>query len=185
MESYELELDGKTYPIKAIRNLNGHSIGQHQIHGGKSVPIVKNGCEESIVMEEGEIFAIETFGSTGRGYVIEDMECSHYMKRFDAPHVPLRMQSSKKLLAHINKTFGTLAFCRRWLDRPDGGSTFVNGLEGRQDKYMGALKNLCDVGIIQPYPPLCDVKGCYTAQFEHTILIRPNCKEVVSRGFDY
>ena len=41
MEAYELELDGKTYPIKAIRNLNGHSVGQYRIHGGKTVPIVK------------------------------------------------------------------------------------------------------------------------------------------------
>jgi methionyl aminopeptidase len=185
MESYEVELDGRTYPVKSIRNLNGHSIGQYNIHGGKSIPIVKGGCEESLVMEEGEIFAIETFGSTGRGYVVEDLECSHYMKRVDAPHVPLRMQSSKKLLAHINKTFGTLPFCRRWLDRADGGSAFVNGQLGRQDKYMGALKNLCDVGIVQPYPPLCDVRGCYTAQYEHTILIRPTCKEILSRGDDY
>jgi methionyl aminopeptidase len=145
MESYEVELDGTTYPVKAIRNLNGHSIGPYQIHAGKSVPIVKNGCEESIKMEEGEIYAIETFGSTGRGYVVEDMECSHYMKRFDAPHVPLRMQSSKRLLSHINKTFGTLAFCRRWLERDDGGSVTINGNNGKQEKYMGALKNLCDV----------------------------------------
>jgi methionyl aminopeptidase len=185
MESYEVELDGKTYPVKAIRNLNGHSIGQYQIHAGKSVPIVKGGCEESVRMEEGEIFAIETFGSTGRGYVVEDMECSHYMKIFDCPHVPLRMSSSKKLLAHINKTFGTLAFCRRWVERDDGGSAFLNGLGGKQEKYMGALKNLCDVGIIQAYPPLCDTKGCYTAQYEHTIMLRPNCKEIVSRGDDY
>jgi methionyl aminopeptidase len=185
MESYEVELDGKTYPVKCIRNLNGHSIGQHQIHGGKSVPIVKNGCEASLRMEEGEIYAIETFGSTGRGYVIEDMECSHYMKNFHAPHVPLRMQSSKKLLSHINKTFGTLAFCRRWLEREDGGSFAVNGNNGKQEKYMGALKNLCDVGIIQPYPPLCDAKGSFTAQYEHTIIMRPTCKEVVSRGDDF
>ena len=34
-------------------------------------------------MEEGEYFAIETFGSTGKGYVREDLECSHYMKNFD------------------------------------------------------------------------------------------------------
>lgn len=185
MESYEVELDGKTFPVKCIRNLNGHSIGQYQIHAGKSVPIVKNGCEESLRMEEGEIYAIETFGSTGRGYVVEDMECSHYMKNFYAPHVPLRMQSSKKLLSHINKTFGTLAFCRRWLEREDGGSKTINGDRGKQEKYMGALKNLCDVGIVQPYPPLCDAKGCYTAQYEHTIVMRPTCKEVVSRGDDY
>ena len=146
MESYEVELDGTTYPVKAIRNLNGHSIAPYQIHAGKSVPIVKNGCEESLKMEEGEVYAIETFGSTGKGYVIEDMECSHYMKRFDAPHVPLRMQSSKRLLSHVNKTFGTLAFCRRWLEREDGGSATVNGPTGaKQEKYMGALKNLCDV----------------------------------------
>jgi methionyl aminopeptidase len=81
------------------------------------------------------------------------------MKRFDCPHVPLRLKSAKVLLNHINKTFGTLAFCRRWLDRDDGGSFTVNGSNGRQEKYMGALKNLCDNGIVQPYPPLCDVKG--------------------------
>lgn len=183
MESYEVEIDGKTFPVKCIRNLNGHSIGPYCIHAGKSVPIVKGG--DSTKMEEDETYAIETFGTTGRGYIVEDMECSHYMKNFDAPHVPLRLPRSKKLLNHINKTFGTLAFCRRWLEREDGGSFSVNGNKGKQEKYMGALKNLCDVGIVQPYPPLCDIKGCYTAQYEHTILLRPTCKEVVTRGDDY
>jgi methionyl aminopeptidase len=65
-----------------------------------------------------------------------------------------------------------------------------------------ALKNLCDIGIVtvrclildsfsfshplpQPYPPLCDVKGCFTAQYEHTMILRPTCKEILSRGDDY
>ena len=130
-------------------------------------------------------FLSQNLSSTGRGYIVEDLECSHYMKNFHAPHVPLRLPRSKKLLAHINKTFGTLAFCRRWLERADGGSLTVNGSKGKQEKYMGALKNLCDVGIIQAYPPLCDVKGCYTAQYEHTMILRPTCKEIVSRGDDY
>jgi methionyl aminopeptidase len=43
MESYEVELDGKTYTVKPIRNLNGHSIGPYRIHAGKTVPIVKGG----------------------------------------------------------------------------------------------------------------------------------------------
>ena len=42
-------------------------------------------------MEENEFYAIETFGSTGRGYVHDDMETSHYMKNFDVGHVPLRL----------------------------------------------------------------------------------------------
>jgi methionyl aminopeptidase len=41
MESYEVTINGTTYPVKAVRNLNGHSIGPYQIHGGKSVPICK------------------------------------------------------------------------------------------------------------------------------------------------
>jgi methionyl aminopeptidase len=171
MESYEVELDGKTYPVKSIRNLNGHSIDSYRIHAGKTVPIVKGG--EATMMEENEFYAIETFGSTGRGIVHDDMDTSHYMKNFDAPFVPLRLQASQKLLSTVNKNFGTLAFCKRWLDRI--GAT----------KYQMALKDLCDKGILDAYPPLCDIKGCYTAQFEHTIVLRPTCKEIISKGDDY
>ena len=35
MESYEVEIGGKIYPVKAIQNLTGHSIGPYQIHAGK------------------------------------------------------------------------------------------------------------------------------------------------------
>jgi methionyl aminopeptidase len=117
--------------------------------------------------------------------VNEDLECSHYMRNWDVDHAPLRLPRAKQLLGHINKTFGTLAFCRRWLERPDGGSAFVHGSAGKQERYLGALKILCDSGLITPYPPLTDVKGSYTAQYEHTILLRPTCKEVISRGDDY
>jgi len=84
-----------------------------------------------------------------------------------------RLPRAKRLLHIITENFGTLAFCRRWIDRL--GET----------KYLMALKSLCDSGVVDPYPPLCDTKGCYTAQFEHTIILRPTCKEVVSRGDDY
>jgi methionyl aminopeptidase len=170
MEGGEVEIDGKSYPIKSIRNLNGHSIGPYQIHAGKSVPIVRGG--EQIKMEEGEFYAIETFGSTGKGYVREDLECSHYMKSFDAPHVALRSTRARSLLATIDKNFGTLAFCRRFLDRLG------------EDKYLMGLRTLCENGVVNPYPPLCDIKGCYTAQFEHTLVLRPTRKEVLSRGED-
>ncbi|CAM6089165.1 unnamed protein product [Calypogeia fissa] len=171
MESYEVEIGGKVFPVKSIRNLAGHNIGPYQIHGGKYVPSVKGG--EQTKMEEGEFFAIETFGSTGKGYVREDLECSHYSKVYDAGHVPLRVTRTKQLLATIDKNFGTLAFCRRYLDRI--GET----------KYLMALKNLCDAGVVESYPPMCDVRGSFVAQFEHTIYLRPTCKEVLSRGEDF
>ena len=52
MESYEIDLEGKTYQVKCIRNLNGHSIAPYRIHAGKSVPIVKGG--DATRMEEGK-----------------------------------------------------------------------------------------------------------------------------------
>jgi methionyl aminopeptidase len=101
------------------------------------------------------------------------METSHYAKRVDAPNVALRVSSARSLLNTINKNFGTLPWCRRYLDRLG------------QDKYLLGLNHLVQQGIVEGYPPLCDVKGSYTAQFEHTILLRPTVKEVITRGDDY
>lgn len=174
MESYEVTFaNGDTHQVRCVRNLNGHSIEPYHIHAGKSVPIVKNSHDQTTRMEDHEFFAIETFGSTGKGYVHEDMECSHYMKNYYAPHVPLRLQKARQLLQTIDENFGTLAFCRRWLDALG------------EEKYLMALKALCDAEIVEPYPPLCDIKGSYTSQFEHTIVLRNDKKEVISRGEDY
>uniref|UniRef100_A0A2K6M5V8 Methionine aminopeptidase 2 n=1 Tax=Rhinopithecus bieti TaxID=61621 RepID=A0A2K6M5V8_RHIBE len=111
MESYEVEIDGKTYQVKPIRNLNGHSIGQYRIHAGKTVPIVKGG--EATRMEEGEVYAIETFGSTGKGVVHDDMECSHYMKNFDVGHVPIRTKHLLKSLAFLPQNGLEIAWEKR------------------------------------------------------------------------
>jgi len=67
MESHTVEIHGKEYQVKCCSNLNGHSIDPYRIHAGKSVPIVRGGVQTK--MEEGEYYAIETFGSTGRGCV--------------------------------------------------------------------------------------------------------------------
>ncbi|XXH01532.1 hypothetical protein Hte_007892 [Hypoxylon texense] len=171
MESYECEINGTTYPIKAIRGLCGHTILPYSIHGTKSVPAVKT--SDMTKMEEGDVFAIETFGTTGTGHVYDQGEVSHYALRSDAPKVDLRLSSAKSLLNTIKKNFSTIPFCRRYLDRIG------------QEKYLLGLNNLVKAGIVEDYPPLVDKKGSYTAQFEHTILLRPTVKEVISRGEDY
>lgn len=75
MESYEVELGGKVYPVKAIRSITGHDILRYRVHGGKQVPFVKS--KDQTKMEEGEVFAIETFGSTGRGYLTDGVGNNH------------------------------------------------------------------------------------------------------------
>ena len=92
------------------------------------------------------------------------------------PHykdVPLRSDKAVALRKHLEKNYGTLPFCRKWLD-----------MEG-QTRHLMPLNQLCDAGAVERYPPLCDVKGCYTAQYEHTIFLGPRKKEVLSRGLDY
>ena len=172
MESHEIEAAGKTHQVKCVRNLNGHNIERYRIHGGKSVPIVAM-PNLDVKMEEGEYFAIETFGTTGRGYVIDAGDCSHYARKVHPPSVPLRVSSARPLLYTINKNFGSLPFCRRYLDRLG------------EKNYLLGLKHLVTMGVVQDYPPLADVPGSMTAQYEHTILLRPTCKEVVTRGEDY
>lgn len=68
MESYEVVINGKTYPVKSVKNLCGHTIEAYKIHAGKSVPIVKK--QDNTKMEEGELYAIETFGSTGKYNIV-------------------------------------------------------------------------------------------------------------------
>ncbi|RMZ90984.1 hypothetical protein DV736_g1758, partial [Chaetothyriales sp. CBS 134916] len=52
MESYEVEIGGKPFPVKPVRSLK----------------------LDQTKMEEGEVFAIETFGTTGRGYLRDDIK---------------------------------------------------------------------------------------------------------------
>ncbi|EAN31338.2 metallopeptidase family protein M24 [Theileria parva strain Muguga] len=172
IESYEITLKNKTHKIKPIRNLTGHNIGQYVIHAGKAVPIVGNTNNRDI-MEEGEVFAIETFATTGSGMVVEKMECSHYMKNPNSIYAPIRLKSAREALNVINREFSTLPFCKRWLD----------DLTNRRGSMV--LRSLVDAGIVVPYPPLSDNNHSFTSQMEHTILLRPTCKEVLSRGDDY
>ena len=84
----------------------------------------------------------------------------------------------------VNLKFYRIAGNFRWLECWLA-DVFLHVYRLGQTKYLMALKNLCDAGIIDPCPPVCDIKGSYTAQYEHTILLKPTCKEVLSKGEDY
>ena len=104
---------------------------------------------------------------------IPQLETSHYAKRDDAPNVALRVSSARSLLNTITKNFGTLPFCRRYLDRLG------------HEKYLLGLNNLVQSGIVEAYPPLCDQKGSYTAQFEHVSFYLNTLTTVLLMSTDY
>ena len=176
LSSYEVEIKGKTHKIKAIKDLCGHTMERFKIHGDKSVPLYKDDNSETsnIKMEEGEFYAIETFATTGTGSTHEKHPWSHFMKSPDAfNNVKIKAGQPKALFKYIDEHFSTMAFCPRWLE--ESGYTGI-------DK---SLKYLCDHNLVEPYPPLADVEGCYTSQFEHSFMLKPTCKEIFSMDDDY
>lgn len=166
IESYEIELDGETYPLKSIGDLSGHEIGRYKIHCGKPVPniIFKPLMGNPMYrMKEGEVYAIETFPTTGSAIIYQDNNpnnCSHYMANYTA-HMKYNedIVNRKKFNSQIETRFKTLAFCKRWLDE-----------EGLYD--ADKLTKSVEKNIYQAHPPLYDkTPGSYVAQTEHTVYI--------------
>ena len=176
LNSYEIEINGKTHKIKAIKDLCGHTMERYKIHGAKSVPLYRDDSSETsnLKMEEGELYAIETFATTGSGHTHEKRPWSHYMKSPDAfKNSKIKSSQPKALFKYIDEHFSTMAFCPRWLE--ESGFTGI-------DK---SLKYLCDYNLVNPYPPLADIEGSFTSQFEHSFMLKPTCKEIFSVDDDY
>ena len=147
IESQEIDIGGKIYPLKSLKDLTGHKIMPWIIHADKCVPNFK--CNYPVRMEEGEIYAIETFPTTGRGRGQEQNECSHYQVNTDLLVKEYRelnninCQTGGKILnpIYLDKKekyvyqkildlYQTLPFCKRWLS------------EENVNKYQIPLRNL-------------------------------------------
>ena len=57
------------------------------IHGDKCIPLVYEDTPD--IMEEGDIFALETFATTGRGYANPSVGTSHYALNPQPEYPPL------------------------------------------------------------------------------------------------
>lgn len=176
MESYEIVLDGKTLPIKAISNLGGHNIVKGIIHGGIFLPVVnmKDKLPKNYKFREG-IYAIETFGSTSDNKVEEIGESTLYRinPEKQSEITKIRLETTKKVYNKIKHNFLTLPFTDRYMDKLE------------IPNYKSHLKILTNNELLYSYPPLCVTNGGYTAQYEHTVYIGDNKKIVFSRGEDY
>ena len=163
MESYEIELNNKIYPIRVIENIGGHNILQGIIHGGTFLSCVPRGTKDRF--KEG-VYAIETFGSTGDNIVKDEGSNNLY-------RLKKRVNSSNKMYKKIVEQYNTLPFTDRLVKLFN-----INN-------YQKKLKELVDDDLLFSYPPLCVNKDAYTAQYEHTVYIGENKKIVFSEWDDY
>jgi methionyl aminopeptidase len=184
IESYEVEINGTIYPVKAIKNLGGHNINQNIIHGGTLIlcsPSDNNSYKNQRI-QANQSYAIETFASTGKGFIVEDYstELNHFMMPPEAltkTNSKLIFDISKKALNYIKKDRGTLPFASRWI--------YKNMDNSLRNKTMSGVKELVNKGLVNKYPPLVDIKGSYTSQYEHTIYVSEKGVENLSTSTDY
>lgn len=173
IKSYQLELDGKIYPLKPISNLGGHGLGKYLVHCGNRIPNVNenNGfADMDAKMEIGEYYALETFATTGNGRVDRKGASSHFMINPKAPKV--KAGSLRDLEECIQKNFKTMAFCQRFLEKVG------------EKNYKRSLEKLIQMKVVNPYPPLLDSPGSFVSQYEHSFGIFENGIEVFSRDVE-
>lgn len=140
IESKEITIDHKIYQIKSIYDLSGHNMAPYIIHLNKAVPNIRIPYYER--MKEDEVFAIETFPTTGSGDIYNCSECNHFMIEQKNVH---NINEETKKIYDIRKT---LAFCPRWFNVP-------------QDKYISKFPILktTDGGRVAQYEKTIYVKS--------------------------
>ena len=146
--SYELEIENKIHKVNVCRNLCGHQILPYKIHGNKVVPNIKMNYHNR--MNEGEVYAIETFPTTGEGILTENLnENSHYMINYKNNNLKFND------INNIYSSFNFLAWHQEWY----------------KDFCTNEIDILINRNNLNTYPPLYDINNSYISQTEKTIYI--------------
>ncbi|MHA1237969.1 MAG: type II methionyl aminopeptidase [Candidatus Odinarchaeia archaeon] len=156
----------KSYGYRPIKDLTGHILDQYNLHGSKIIPNVKIPYGKEI--KEGEVYAVETFATTGLGAVKEMPQA--YIYSMLPVRTPARFSASRRVISEILKEYKTLPFAQRWLAKkiPMGSLRL-------------ALKELTTKGIIKKYHVLSDIKESFVAQAEHTLIVTKDGCEVTTQ----
>ena len=182
IQSYEVSLGSNALPIKPIIGIGGHNIARYKVHGGKLVlsdpdPEIQGDQR----MDENEVYAIETYASTGYGVMTQNDSldrCTHYM---ETPAVDV---CANKAITKKDKKAFRKTDLYKWIESR-GGLPFSSAWLVDVPKVARALKQAIPSGQITAYPPLYDEENSVVAQFEHTIHLKPNGVEIFSLDTDY
>ncbi len=160
----EKEIVSRGY--RPIENLTGHKIEPYILHAGVDVPNV--GGHQGYMVQEGDIFAIEPFASTGSGHVADTSQ----VEIFALQSTPkLRMKYSRELMEYIIGNYFSLPFAERWL----------RGVFQSRLTLSTALRELLNSGALHPYPVLRDTGKGMVSQFEHTVIVEHDSAKAITR----
>jgi len=145
-----------------IKQLSGHQLTEYELHGDKQVPCVSGKSE--VLAEEGEVYAIETFASTGSGNVADLPNPLIY--QLLPIMVPVRFQGSKELLGIARREYKGLPFAERWVAQRMKHATLKM-----------AIRELRLSGALYAHHILAEEKGAFVSQSEHTLIVTHNGHE--------
>ena len=135
---------------RPISNLTGHGLDRYILHRPPTSPNV--GVNGGVVLEEGMVFAIEPFATTGSGHVGEKNRKEIYSQ---VSQKPVRIPAARAILNEVKDRHG-LPFARRWLN---------------EKKLDIALSSLVRSQVLHVYPVLSDIPGSLVSQHEHTVIV--------------
>ena len=142
------EIESRGY--RPISNLTGHGLDRYVLHRSPTIPNI--GIAGGVVLDEGMVFAIEPFATTGSGHVNEKKRVEIFSQL--APK-PVRIPAARTIMEKIRDRHG-LPFSRRWLG---------------EKKLDLALPALVRSNILHAYPVLSDIPGSLVSQHEHTVIV--------------
>ncbi|MFX1578979.1 MAG: type II methionyl aminopeptidase [Promethearchaeota archaeon] len=142
--------------FEPIKQLSGHQLNEYELHAEKQVPCVSGKSE--VLVEEGEVYAIETFASTGSGNITDLPRPLIY--QLLPIRVPVRFKGTKQFLGIARKEYKEFPFAKRWIaERMSPASLEM------------AIKELEKNGALFAHNVLAEEKGEFVSQHEHTIII--------------
>ncbi|MFW9982962.1 MAG: type II methionyl aminopeptidase [Candidatus Thorarchaeota archaeon] len=146
----------KSAGFEPIKQLSGHQLNEYELHSDKQVPCISGKSE--VLVEEGEVYAIETFASTGSGNISDQPRPLIY--QLLPVRVPVRFKGTKQFLGIARKNYNEFPFAKRWLAEQMSPASLEM-----------AIKELEKNGALFGHNILAEEKGEFVSQHEHTIII--------------
>ena len=141
------------------------------------------------VVEEGGVYAIEPFNTTGNSGMIRNIGTRNSSNIYRVTNKGLwRKALSRKqlkplgaqLARNLEERYSTLPFAERWafpmLEKP-----FPEADEAsRQSKWNALVKKLISIRFLETYHALGCQDGGMIGQFEHTIMVNSGGPEILT-----
>lgn len=150
-----IENVSKEFGFNPVRNLTGHGLEQYDLHAGTNVYNVKNSSQK--ILEEGEVYAVEPFCTSGAGLVKDSEPALIFMWVADKP---VRSAEARKILELAKTKYNGLPFAKRWIEKSFSPL-----------KLSLALNELSRIGALHAFAQLKEISGKPVAQSEHTVIV--------------